>query len=98
MKGFVSFILGLCRKKEVTEFEFNSALHKMFEVIGGGERASSVADTIKKGRADNKWPAPEIKEHFGQNDDRIELTLRISQSNSSYGRELKVNCKVDRKL
>lgn len=38
----------------------NSALHKMFEMIGGGERAGSGADTIKKGWADNKWPAPEI--------------------------------------
>lgn len=26
----------------------NSALHKMFEMIGGGERAGSGADTIKK--------------------------------------------------
>ena len=57
----------------------NSALHKMFEMIGGGERAGSGADTIKKGWADNKWPVPEIKEHFGQNDDRVELTLRIGQ-------------------
>ena len=58
----------------------NSALHKMFEMIGGGERAGSGADTIKKGWADNKWPVPEIKEHFGQNDDRVELTLRLVQS------------------
>ena len=36
----------------------------MFEMIGGGERAGSGADTIKKGWADNKWPAPAIKEHF----------------------------------
>ncbi len=34
-------------------------------------RAGSGADTIKKGWADNKWPVPEIKEHFGQNDDRV---------------------------
>ena len=61
----------------------NTALHKMFEMIGGGERAGSGADTIKKGWADNKWPAPEVKEHFGPNDDRVELTLRISQSTSS---------------
>ncbi len=64
----------------------NSALHKMFEMIGGGERAGSGADTIKKGWADNKWPTPEIKEHFGQNDDRVELTLRIGQSSSSPGK------------
>lgn len=51
----------------------------MFEMIGGGERAGSGADTIKKGWADNKWPAPEIKEHFGQNDDRVELT-RVNPS------------------
>ena len=63
-----------------------SALHKMFEMIGGGERAGSGADTIKKGWADNKWPAPEIKDHFGQNDDRVELTLRIGQSTSSPGK------------
>lgn len=55
----------------------------MFEMIGGGERAGSGADTIKKGWADNKWPAPEVKEHFGTNDDRVELTLRIGQSTSS---------------
>ena len=65
----------------------NSALHKMFEMIGGGERAGSGADTIKKGWADNKWPAPEIKEHFGQNDDRVELTLRLVQSTSSPKKE-----------
>ena len=64
----------------------NSALHKMFEMIGGGERAGSGADTIKKGWADNKWPAPEIKEHFGQNDDRVELTLRLVQFTSSPGK------------
>lgn len=59
----------------------------MFEMIGGGERAGSGADTIKKGWADNKWPDPEIKEHFGQNDDRVELTLWIGQSTSSPGKE-----------
>ena len=64
----------------------NSALHKMFEMIGGGERAGSGADTIKKGWADNKWPVPEIKEHFGQNDDRVELTFRLVQSTSSPGK------------
>lgn len=52
-------------------------------MIGGGERAGSGADTIKKGWTDNKWQAPEIKEHFGQNDDRVELTLRLVQSTSS---------------
>ena len=52
----------------------------------GGDRAGSGADTIKKGWADNKWPAPEIKEHFGQNDDRVELTLRLVQSTSSPGK------------
>ena len=38
-----------------------------------------------KGWADNKWSAPAIKEHFGQNDDRVELTLRLVQSTSSPG-------------
>jgi len=50
-------------------------------------RAGSGADTIKKGWADNKWPVPEIKEHFGQNDDRVELTLRLVQSTSSPKKE-----------
>jgi predicted HTH transcriptional regulator len=68
-------------------------------MIGGGERAGSGADTIKKGWADNKWPAPEIKEHFGQNDDRVELTLRIDQSTSSPGKgteseEIRVKTRV----
>ena len=77
----------------------NSALHKMFEMIGGGERAGSGADTIKKGWADNKWPVPEIKEHFGQNDDRVELTLRLVQSTSSPGKgteneEIRVKTRV----
>jgi ATP-dependent DNA helicase RecG len=30
---------------------------------------------------------PEIKEHFGQNDDRVELTLWIGQSTSSPKKE-----------
>lgn len=30
---------------------------------------------------------PEIKEHFGQNDDRVELTLRLVQSTSSPKKE-----------
>ena len=59
---------------------------KGFEIIGSGERAGSGADTIKKGWADNKWPTPEIKEHFGQNDDRVEFTLRLVQSTSSPGK------------
>ncbi len=61
----------------------NSSLHKMFEMIGGGERAGSGADTIRKGWADNHWPEPEIREHFGRNDDRVELTLRIG-ANSPF--------------
>ena len=45
------------------------------------------------------WPAPEIKEHFGQNDDRVELTLRIGQSTSSPGKgteneEIRVKTRV----
>ena len=76
----------------------NSALHKMFEMIGGGERAGSGADTIKKGCADNKWPAPEIKEHFGQNDDRVELTLRLVQSTSSPKKETESGLKSGQKI
>lgn len=53
----------------------NSALQRLLEMIGGWARASGGAETPKKGWADNKWTAPEIKKHFGQNDDRVELTL-----------------------
>ena len=76
----------------------NSALHKMFEMIGGGERAGSGADTIKKGWADNKRPVPEIKEHFGQNDDRVELTLRLVQSTSSPGKGTESRLKSGQKI
>ena len=58
----------------------------------------SGTDTIKKRWVDNKWTAPEIKEHFVQNDDRVELTLWIGQSTSSPGkateRELKTREKT----
>ena len=76
----------------------NTALHKMFEMIGGGKRAGSGADTIKKGWADNKWPAPEIKEHFGPNDDRVELTLRIGQPTGSPGKETESGLKSRLKI
>lgn len=69
----------------------------MFEMIGGGERAGSGADTIKKGWADNKWPVPEIKEHFGQNDDRVELTLWLGQSTSLPGKETESELKSRQK-
>ena len=112
MKGFVSYILGLCRKKEGTEVEFKSALggfpgsfwetYSAFANTKGGVIVLGVKeknhrftpdgfteDQVNKYKktfwdcANNKWPAPEIKEHFGQNDDRVELTLRIGQSTSS---------------
>ena len=59
---------------------------------------ASGADTIKKGWADNKWPVPEIKEHFGQNDDRVELTLRLVQSTSSPGKGTESGLKSGQKI
>lgn len=47
----------------------------MFIAIGRGEHMGSGADTINKGRETKDWPDLEIKEHFGKNDDRVELTL-----------------------
>lgn len=49
----------------------------MFRLIGTGDKAGSGADVIKTGWNDNGWPDPEIKEHFGAYDDRVELTLRL---------------------
>ena len=66
-------------------------------VSKNAERKDKNAETF-----DNKWPAPEIKEHFGQNDDRVELTLRIGQSTSSPGKgtesELKSTLKSGQKI
>ena len=39
----------------------------------------SGADTINKGWETNDWPDLEIKEHFGKNDDRVELTLWLQK-------------------
>ena len=49
----------------------------MFIVFGRGERLGSGADIIRQGWKENKWPEPELKEHFGPNTDRVELTLRL---------------------
>ena len=49
----------------------------MFIVFGRGERLGSGADIIRQGWKENKWPKPELKEHFGPNTDRVELTLRL---------------------
>lgn len=56
----------------------NAILQKMFIAIGRGEHLGSGADVIEKGWKENGWPEPEIKEHFGPNTDRVELTLRLS--------------------
>ena len=56
----------------------NAILQKLFIAIGRGERLGSGADIIKNGWKENGWPEPELKEHFGANDDRVELTLRIA--------------------
>lgn len=55
----------------------NRILQKMFIVFGRGERLGSGADIISQGWKENNWPEPEIKEHFGPNTDRVELTLRL---------------------
>ena len=49
----------------------------MFIVFGRGERLGSGADIIRRGWKENNWPEPELKEHFGPNTDRVELTLRL---------------------
>ena len=51
----------------------------MFIAIGRGEHMGSGADTINKGWETNDWPDLEIKEHFGKNDDRVELTLWLQK-------------------
>ena len=55
----------------------NRILQKMFIVFGRGERLGSGADIISQGWKENNWPEPELKEHFGPNTDRVELTLRL---------------------
>ena len=55
----------------------NRILQKMFIVFGRGERLGSGADIIRQGWKENNWPEPELKEHFGPNTDRVELTLRF---------------------
>lgn len=55
----------------------NRILQKMFIVFGRGERLGSGADIIRQGWNENNWPDPEVKEHFGPNTDRVELTLRL---------------------
>ena len=60
----------------------NGILQKMFIAIGRGEHMGSGADTINKGWEVNDWPDLEIKEHFGQNNDRVELTLWIKKESA----------------
>jgi hypothetical protein len=42
-----------------------------------GQNKSSGADIIRQGWRENGWPEPEIREHFGANTDRVELSLRL---------------------
>lgn len=58
----------------------NRILQKMFVVFGRGDRLGSGADVIRQGWKDNGWPEPELKEHFGPNTDRVELTLRLGNT------------------
>ena len=75
----------------------NRILQKMFIVFGRGERLGSGADIIRQGWKENKWPEPEIKEHFGPNTDRVELTLRLgalSTPVTEHGSESSVKSSV----
>ena len=56
----------------------------MFIVFGRGERLGSGADVIRQGWRENGWPDPEIKEHFGPNTDRVELTLKLNAYTENY--------------
>ena len=66
----------------------NGILQKMFIAIGRGEHMGSGADTINKGWEVNDWPDLEIKEHFGQNNDRVELTLWIKKESAETSSDL----------
>ena len=77
------------------------------EEVFGEDGGPAVGTTRSRGGSARagRWPfppAPEIKEHFGQNDDRVELTLRIGQSTSSPGKgtesELKSTLKSGQKI
>ena len=67
----------------------------MFIAIGRGERLGGGADIIRQGWRENGWPEPEIKEHFGANTDRVELTLRLGRVSTQIA---KVGRKVRRKV
>ena len=58
----------------------NPYLQDMFIAVGRGEHLGSGADIIEQGWSENKWPKPELKEYFGANDDRVELTLLLGST------------------
>lgn len=62
----------------------NHILQKMFIVFGRGERLGSGADVIRQRWHENGWPDPIIKEHFGSNSERVELTLKIGSYTETY--------------
>ena len=74
----------------------NGILQKMFIAIGRGEHMGSGADTINKGWETNDWPDLEIKEHFGKNDDRVELTLWLQKGSVESRVESRVEIEVGR--
>ena len=55
----------------------------------------SGADTINKGWETNDWPDLEIKEHFGKNDDRVELTLWLQKGSVENRVESRVESRVE---
>ena len=65
----------------------NPYLQDMFISMGLGEHLGSGADVIKKGWKDNGWPEPELKEYFGTNTDRVELTLHLKAITSPQSDE-----------
>ena len=75
----------------------NQILQKMFIAIGRGERLGSGADIIRQGWKENNWPEPELKEHFGPNTDRVELTLQLG-SITSQKQESEVKSEVKGKV
>ncbi len=73
----------------------NRILQKMFIVFGRGERLGSGADIISQGWRENGWPEPELREHFGANTDRVELTLKFTRiAEQNHGSSVESSEKV----